>query len=134
VKLGWILLKPDITWTGYSLLVATDHVVSQSTAMMSSMDVDHLCPKVPSQPQHAFAVQEETLSPLLDADIPKKKRTHRGVRGSRKVKEEAKRANMRKDKVQPETSIAATTDAEEQVLGIGDGEWEVVVRPGKGVS
>jgi hypothetical protein len=63
-----------------------------------------------------------------------KKKTHRGVRGGRKVKEEAKRANTRKDKAQAEARKITTTDAEEQVITIGDGEWEVIVRRGKGVS
>jgi hypothetical protein len=109
-------------------------MASQSTATIPSMGVDNLCSKVPSQSQHTLTAPDDTTSPSTDTEIPKKKKTHRGVRGGKKVKEEAKRASMRKDKVQSEARIAVTTDAEEQVLTIGNGEWEVVVRRGKIVS
>ena len=78
------------------------------------------------------AHEDSTLgdqSPPAGSDAPhKKKKTHRGKRSGRKVKSgsappEYETATPRVDGI-----TTVTDEADEKVLKIGDGEWEVVVR------
>jgi hypothetical protein len=64
---------------------------------------------------------------LVDDGLPKKKKTYRSVRGGTKVKDVVNRAKRLEGKIFSRKETTNIVVDGEQILKIGDREWEVVI-------
>jgi len=126
------------TWFGLSKL---DGMLTTRTCtgLISTTTTGKVAQKDPTKPlpivsrntsaTHKPGTSRHTQTLPAGSDAPhKKKKTHRGKRSGRKVKSGSAPPEDEALTARVDGMITLTDEADEKVLKIGDGEWEVVVR------
>ena len=118
IRFGWIL---------------TPRSTAGFTTARSAVEASFQYSKMPSSPLSTGSqdISHEPCHPTLaQEDVPRKKKKHRGGRAGRRNNKKIERG-LTKMVDELVASDGEDVGVEEQVLKIGDGEWEVVVRKSK---